>query len=150
MDGKSVDILYGLGDGRFSYIETTQLLGECGMLVASDVDDKGRLDLMGTNLATFKSWVLLSGDSPLAFLKSAFSFTNLPATQTLQDLNLDSRLDQLFLFQYRTKLSVVLNPPRRLVVRHIATVNLLHPMLLVLGDIMGEGFTDLGIARLRK
>jgi hypothetical protein len=150
VDTKSVDILYGLGDGRFAYASTAQFTGDSDMLVANDLDDNGRLDLFGTSFATYKSWVLLGGWSPLEFLKTTFSFTNLPTAQVLQDLNLDSRLDQLFLFQNRTKLSVVLNPPRSMVIRHVATVNLRYPMILVLGDILGEGFTDIGVARLKR
>lgn len=149
-DSKTVDILYGLGDGRFAYTSTTQLGGESDMLVSGDIDDNGRLDLFGTNVATYKSWVLFGGGAALEFLRTTFSFTNMPTAQSLQDINLDSRLDQLILYQSRTKLSVVLNPPRSLVIRHVATINLRYSVVVVLGDILGEGFIDLGVSRLKR
>jgi hypothetical protein len=149
-DDQNVDILLGDGTGRFNYATTVRFASSIDMLYASDITSGHNRDLLGTNLVYYRSFLLASSGNATLLKRTEFSFANIPTVLLFSDLNLDGRLEELFLFQDRQQLSVVLNPTRPLIMQHIANYNLKYPVFLVIGDLFGMGAIDLGIAPIPK
>ena len=143
-DGTKLGVYRGNGAGRFQAMGTWKLPATGDMLNIGDFDADGIPDLMATNLTSLRTFLLM-GQATGGLTPGSFSFLFMPDRTMETDINFNGINEKISLFQYGARFSIAMSRTSS-ALRHISSVPMKLPVYIVLGDLLGEGRIDLGVA----